>query len=283
MAILSIKVGKRKVSCAIVNENYSIASLEEVAVSEGKSPVASAAEAALSLLNKENVAKECITFVGAAVCPCVGCACEAKKELESALDMDVCATACINAIALGEAYVNAGDVSSAIVMKIGEKKIDSSVVIDRKVFMDYAKVGGGLGYFVINKDGYECSCGKKGCLQAYTSADGIRRTAEEAGFDGTTLSEIFDAADAGNENAIAAKNAYVSHLACGLTNIINLFQPEELIIMGSLTELGERLYAPLMDIVLREQYTKHSPNKGKVRFSAPDPKVVLIGAALLGR
>jgi glucokinase len=282
MAILSIAVGSRKISAALVDENYNITAFSEAEVSTEKPAVASAVELTLALLARENVSKDDISFAGAAVCSCVGCYCEVASELESALGMKVCATTKINALALGEAYTR-GDVSSAIVMKIGEKKIESSVVIDRKVFMDYAKVGGGLGYFVINKDGYECSCGKKGCLQAYTSANGIRRTAEDAGFSGTTLSEIFDAADAGNENAIAAKNAYVSHLACGLTNIINLFQPEELIIMGSLTDLGDRLYAPLMDIVLREQYTKHSPNKGKVRFSAPSQKTFLIGAALLGR
>ncbi len=283
MAILSIAVGSRKISAALVDENYNITAFSEAEVSTGKSAVASAVELTLALIARENASKDDISFVGAAVCSCVGCSCEVASELEAALGMKVCATTKINALALGEAYVNGGDVASAIVMKIGEKKIESSVVLDHKIFADYGAVGGGLGYFVINKDGYECSCGKKGCLQAYTSADGIRRTAEDAGFSGTTLSEIFDAADAGNENAIAAKNAYVSHLACGLTNIINLFQPHELIIMGELTKLGDRLMAPLMDIVLREQYTKHSPNKGKVRFSAPSQKTFLIGAALLGR
>jgi len=282
MAILSIAIGSRKISAALVDENYNITSFSEAEVSTEKSAVASAVELTLALLARENMSKDDISFAGTAVCSCVGCSCEVASELESALGMKVCATTKINALALGEAYLSA-DVSSAIVIKIGEKKIDSSVIIDRKIFMDYGKVGGGLGYFVINKEGYKCSCGKKGCLQAYTSADGIRRTAEDAGFSGSTLSEVFDAADAGNENAIAAKNAYVSHLACGLTNIINLFQPEELIIMGELTKLGDRLMAPLMDIVLREQYTKHSPNKCKVRFSAPSQKTFLIGAALLGR
>ena len=282
MAILSVAVGGRKVRAALVDENYNITAFAEAEVVAEKTAATYAAELALTLLDNETVAKDSIAFVGAAVCSCAGSACEVASELESALGMKVCATTSVNALALGEAYTR-GDVSSAIVMKIGENKIESSVVIDHKILADYKSVGGGLGYFVINKDGYECSCGNKGCLQAYTSANGIRRTAEEAGFDGTTLSEIFDAADAGNENAIAAKNAYVSHLACGLTNIINLFQPEELIVMGPLTELGDRLMVPLMDIVLREQYTKHSPNKGKVSFSAPNPKVVLLGAALLGR
>ena len=283
MAILSIIVNGRKVRAALVDENYKITAFDEADTTTEKSPAASAAELALALLKNENVAKDSISFVGAAVCACLGCACEIKKELEAALGMTVCATPSVNALALGEAYVNAGDVSSAIVVKFCENRVDSSIVLDHKLFANYAKVGGGLGHTVINNGGYECSCGRTGCLEAYTTADGIRRIAEDAGFEGTTLSEIFDTADAGNENAIAAKNAYVSHLACGLTNIINLFQPHELIIMGELTNLGDRLMEPLMDIVLREQYTKHSPNKGKVRFSAPNPRVALVGAALLGR
>ena len=283
MAILGLAVGARKVRAAIIDEKYTVTAFGGTDVECKESPVACAADLALGLLEKENVAKADIVFVGAAVCTCAGDADSIAAELESKLGMPVKATSSINALTLGEAYVNTGDVSSAIVMKFCEDKIESGIVLDRKVFANYAKIGGGLGHTVINNGGYKCSCGRTGCLEAYTTSAGIRHIAGDAGSSHTTLSAIFDAADQGDEGAIAAKNAYVSHLACGLTNVINLFQPHELIIMGELTALGDRLMAPLMDIVLREQYTKHSPNKGKVRFSAPDPKVVLVGAALLGR
>ena len=78
-----------------------------------------------------------------------------------------------------------------------------------------------------------------------------------------------------------AKEMYVNYLASGITNIINLFQPNELVLEGSLTEAGDKLLKPTMDIVLREQYTRSLSTKCNVRFASVKEDTTLLGAALL--
>ena len=82
--------------------------------------------------------------------------------------------------------------------------------------------------------------------------------------------------------AETAKKLYVDYLASGITNIINLFQPNELVLDGPFTKVGDALMNPMMDIILREQYSRNMPNKCNVRFTNNED-TALIGAALLAR
>ena len=75
----------------------------------------------------------------------------------------------------------------------------------------------------------------------------------------------------------------MTYLAGGLTDIINLFQPNELLLEDPLAEAGDTLMEPLMEIILREQYTHSMPNKYRVRCAAVGEETALLGAALLGR
>ena len=84
-------------------------------------------------------------------------------------------------------------------------------------------------------------------------------------------------------SAEQAKETYVKYLAGGITNLINLFQLREFVIEGSLVEAGDKLMTPMMDIILRDQFTHNMPNKCNVRFSENAEDTALIGAALLGR
>ncbi len=283
--ILSLILGENQTKIAVINKNFELVSMREATPPSGTSAEAHALLLCREIASRESIRKEDIEYISLAVCDSVRDSNRIAGALKNSLGIPVRATSYSAALALGEAYLNANDVSSIILLDIGDK-IDSAVIIDGKPLLDYTKADGGLGHTVISYGGYHCSCGRSGCLEAYLTPCGIRRIAAESGMpnaESAELSDIFDAADSGDSAAIAAKEAYAAHLACGLTNIINLFQPHELVRMGTLCDLGDLLMKPLMEIVLREQYTRHSPNKCNVRFSASDSRTALVGAALLGR
>ncbi len=279
MAILSLLIAKNRAKVAIINEKTEISATAEYGLNLQDIPCG-IADICSDFFKKESICKDDIEYIGI-----TGNTGELDRKLEAMLGIPVKSCDRIGALALGETYINGGDAPSSVLLYIGDKT-ESAVVIEHKLLSNNSKDGAGLGHSVISMGGYECVCGRRGCLEAYVCTEGVRRTARESGLTASgciTLEEIFIYADQGNENAVAAKDSFISHLACGITNIINLFQPHELVIMGPLTEIGERLTAPLMKIVLSEQYTRHSPNKCKVRFSAPSDMTAMIGTALLGR
>jgi len=187
----------------------------------------------------------------------------------------------MSAKALGEAYV-ADDVDSLFLLNI-EDTVDCGVVIDKKLYSGTHLRGGNVAHTVISFGGFECACGNRGCFQAYACNAGLRRIAAEAGVEGAetiTHKELFDKT---TPSAEQAKETYVKFLAGGITNLINLFQLREFVIEGSLTEAGDKLMKPMMDLILREQFTHNMPNKCNVRFSGKAENTALLGAALLGR
>ncbi len=279
MAILSLVISKNHANVAIINENIEISSVAEYSLNF-RDADHGIEEICLEFLEKKYICKDDIKYIG------ITCKDGAiSGELKSLLEIPVKYCEYIGALALGEAYINGGDAPSSVLLYIGDKT-ESAAVIGHRLLSNSGKFGMELGHSVISMGGYECVCGRRGCLEAYVCTKGIRRTVREVGLtenDDITLEKIFVSADEGNKKAIAARDAFTSHLACGITNIINLFQPHELVIMGPLTEIGDRLKAPLMEIVLSEQYTRHSSNKCAVRFSAPSDMTAMIGTALLER
>ena len=187
----------------------------------------------------------------------------------------------INARALGEAYT-LNDAPSLFMLKIDDN-IENSIVIDKKIYSGAYRSGGKAAHTVIDFGGYECSCGRRGCFEVYASNSGLKRIAAEAGVEGAeavTHKKLFEM---NTPNAELAKKLYVEYLASGIMNIINLFQTNELVLEGPFTEVGDALMEPMMEIILREQYSHSMPNKCNIRFSKKDEDTALIGAALLGR
>ena len=201
--------------------------------------------------------------------------------LEKELGIKCFCASVIGARALGEAYTS-GDLSTLVLLKVDDT-IDCGIVIDKKIYDGIDHKGGSIAHFVINYGGYDCECGRKGCFEAYASNKGLRHIAADAGVkdaDTLTVKKLFTL---DSPEAEVAKTNYVNFLACGITNVINLFQPRELVLEGEYTEVGYQLMSPLMDFLLREQYTHSAPNKCNVRTPNNESDTALLGAALIGR
>lgn len=274
MYIISAVLEKEQSKVALYDKEYKL-----LLKKEGNGAELSAL--CLDVISEGGIKQSDVEYVGIAVDGAFGAPASVAADLENMLGIKCFGESLVNARALGEAY-KANDVPFLVVLEIDEN-IDCGIVIDKKIYSGIHKQGANVGHMVIDFGGYECTCGRRGCFQAYASNSGLKRISAEAGVsdaEAVTHKKLFAM---NTDEAQCAKKRYVEYLANGITNIINLFQPNELVLEGAFAEVGDELTAPLMDIILREQYTHSMPNKCNIKFSKADADAVLVGAALLGR
>jgi glucokinase len=203
-----------------------------------------------------------------------------------------------NAAALGEFMAgSAKGCKNAVCITLGTG-VGGGIIIDGKIYSGSNFAGAELGHMVIVKDGKECGCGRKGCWEAYASAtalinmtkDAIRNEKAEFSYmlklaDGD-INNVngktpFDAMLAGDYTGKAVIDEYVSYLACGIVNVINIFQPDVLCIGGGVSKQGENLLAPVRVIVEQERITKHNEKQTQICAASLGNDAGIIGAACL--
>ena len=174
-----------------------------------------------------------------------------------------------NAAALGEARFGAGkEYTDSVLVTLGTG-VGGGIVIGGKLFEGNKSVGAELGHMVIEFGGNKCSCGRRGCFEAYSSATAlIKRTKwameEDPGSEmwNTYTSETVSGKTAFEyaETDIAASEVvdwYIKYLACGLINIANVIRPQVIMLGGGVSGQRERLTAPLQAIIDRETFASH--------------------------
>ncbi len=202
-----------------------------------------------------------------------------------------------NAAAYGE-YVagSAKDAESFIMVTLGTG-VGGGIVINNEIYSGSNYAGAELGHSVIVVDGRPCTCERKGCLEAYASATGLIKTTREhmeknkdsimwemVGGDSSKISgrTSFDAMRKGDATGKAVVDEYIKYLACGITNIINTFQPDLLAMGGGISHEGDYLMKPLKEIVAREVYSRNSAKNTEIVAASLGNAAGIIGAALLG-
>ncbi|MCL2023757.1 MAG: ROK family protein [Oscillospiraceae bacterium] len=201
-----------------------------------------------------------------------------------------------NAAALGEARAGVGAGAKNFVMITLGTGVGSGIILDGKILTGINYAGGEMGHTVIVKDGKECNCGRRGCWEKYASARAlVARTQEAMDFNKGSLmwklcdgdinkvcgQTAFRAADKGDKVARNVVEKYISYLAAGITNIVNVFQPEMICIGGGVGREGENLLAPLREIVARERYSKKAEKQTKIVSAVLGNDAGILGAALL--
>jgi glucokinase len=205
-----------------------------------------------------------------------------------------------NAAAWGEAVAGAAKGTKKSVMITLGTGVGGGIIIDGKVFSGFNFAGGELGHTVIEKDGVPCSCGRKGCWEAYSSATALIRmtrekmeecraagretlieklVAEKGKVSGKTA---FDAMRAGDEAGREVVDKYLSYLAVGLGNMINIFQPEVISLGGGVSNERENLLKPLVPLIRKEQYGGDLVPLTKICIAELGNDAGIIGAAFLG-
>ncbi len=203
-----------------------------------------------------------------------------------------------NAAALAEAKVGAGKGCKDLIMITLGTGVGGGIVIDGKLYSGFNYTGAELGHTVIEVGGRPCTCGRLGCFEAYGSATGlINMTKEEMRANADSIMwklvdnnlekvngrTAFDAARKGDKSGQQVVDTYIKYLACGLTNMVNIFQPQVLCIGGGVCGEGDYLLKPLIKIIRRSEYgASTQTNFCEIKIAELGNDAGIIGAAALG-
>ena len=219
------------------------------------------------------------------------------KYIQETIDKPVFIENDANAAAYGEYVAGAAKgAKNAVCITLGTG-VGGGIIIDGKIYSGSNFAGAEIGHTVIEVDGAECSCGRKGCFEAYSSATGLIRMTKEAISENpdcimakmadekgkVTARTSFDAMRAGDSVAKAVVDKYIKYLAAGITNTINIFQPDILCIGGGVCNEGDPLLLPVKELVKKEVYTRNSPKNAEIVIAKLGNDAGIIGAAFLGR
>lgn len=201
-----------------------------------------------------------------------------------------------NAAAFGEVLNGAGKGCKDVVVVTLGTGVGGGIIIDGKIYTGFNFCGAELGHTVIQYGGRQCGCGRRGCFEAYSSATALINMTKEAmearsdskmweiaggSLDNVDGKTAFDGWRAGDEAAVGVVNMYIEYLGCGLTNIVNTFQPEVLLIGGGICKEGENLTKPLEEFIKRESYCIDPSRSTRLDIAKLGNDAGIIGAAYL--
>ena len=202
-----------------------------------------------------------------------------------------------NVAAYAEAVWGAGEGRSSVVAVTLGTGVGGGIVTDGEILEGKNGFAAELGHFIIELDGRECGCGKKGCLESYCSATALVKdtklamteNADSLMWDmcGGDIEKVsgataFRAAERGDKTAKEVVDKYIGYLAVGVSNLINILQPDILCIGGGISGEGDNLLVPLKALVEKLSFGKEY-NPTEVVIAEFKNDAGIIGSALLGR
>ncbi len=203
-----------------------------------------------------------------------------------------------NVAALAEALVGVGKGShSTVVITLGTG-VGCGVVLGGQMLTGWTGAASELGHTVIQENGVPCTCGRRGCFEAYASATALIRMTKEAmarysdsamhdiarehgAVDGRTA---FLAKERGDAQGAEVVRTYIKYLAAGVTNVVNIFFPEVIAFSGGIANEGELLLAPLREEVRRQEFGgAYVKRHARLEQCMLGYQSGVIGAALMAR
>ncbi len=214
------------------------------------------------------------------------------KYLEEGLGKPVLIENDANAAAYGEYVAGAAKgAKNAVCITLGTG-VGSGIIVDGKIYCGSNFGGAEVGHMVISVDGPQCTCGRKGCFEVFSSATGLIRMTKEAIAEHPESSmakeekisgrTAFNHMRLGDKTAKGVVDKYIKYLAAGVTNTINIFQPDVLCIGGGVCNEGDPLLLPMKEIVAKENYTRNSSKNAEIVIAKLGNDAGIIGAAFLG-
>ncbi len=194
-----------------------------------------------------------------------------------------------NVFALGEYYCGSGRNSESMICITVGTGIGGGIILNGNLWRGFSGIAGEVGHIIIKENGAKCGCGVKGCMEQYTSATALVNKAKQAIIKGekTSLSlknltafEIYKAAK--NNDFVAKKivNNAIHHLGLGLAALVNILNPETIIIGGGVAEAGNFFLKSLENEIKKMAYTLTTYNL-KIFKSSLGDKAGIIGAGFL--
>lgn len=181
--------------------------------------------------------------------------------------------------ALGEAVAGAGKECSDVVMLTLGTGVGGGIILDSEIYEGRGMGGSELGHMVIVENGEPCTCGRRGCLEAYVSITALKREAYRAAGKEMDQEEIFALAEQGDLEMKKVVEAYIRRLGLGIVNIVNIFRPQLVLLGGDIPKQGESLLSPLRRIVEEECFGRDKGDVPEIEEAILGREAGMIGAA----
>ncbi len=310
---LGVDLGGTNIVAGVVDNSYKIlgtGKLKTNAVRPAEEIADDIAKAVELAIEDAGVKKEEIESMGigspGAVDPTSGTVCFAGnlgfvdvplcKMLKDRVGADFYIENDANSAAYGEYIAGAGkgtDNFIAITLGTG---VGGGIIIDGKIYSGSNYAGAELGHTVICMDGESCTCGRRGCWEVYASATALIRQTKQAMIRypesvmwklcGNDINRVngrtaFDAMRADDTAGKAVVDRYINYIAVGISNNINIFQPDVICIGGGISKEGATLIDPINEYVNGENFARNIKKKTVIRTAALGNDAGLIGAAFL--
>ena len=191
-----------------------------------------------------------------------------------------------NCAALGEFY-RTEDAKDFVYVTLGTG-VGGGIVIDGKLYLGFNGVAGELGHIITHQGGRKCSCGRMGCWEAYASVTALKNFTEENRHKLSLKKDevisgrtVFEHAKRGEAEAKRIRDEWIEEIAIGITDIVNIFQPKELVIGGAISKEGDLILKPVEEYVRKYSYDVGPLPRTVIRMSDIGGDAGIIGAAFL--
>ena len=198
-----------------------------------------------------------------------------------------------NVAALGEVKFGAAKGREHVIMLTLGTGVGGGIIADGRLIEGNKSVGAELGHMIIVGDGELCSCGRRGCLEAYASATALIRDTKQVmlvhkdskmweigDIENVTGKTAFDYKDT-DPYALEVVERYIRHLAYGITDFANIFRPEVVLLGGGVCAQGDELVKPLQAILDRDLFAGELGPQVKIEIAKLGNTAGLLGAAAL--
>jgi glucokinase-like ROK family protein len=216
-----------------------------------------------------------------------------SEEVEKLTGLRVKIANDANVAALGETKFGCGKAYQTTILITLGTGVGGGIVLDGKLYEGNRSAGAELGHAVIVAGGEQCTCGRKGCFEAYSSATALIRNTKRAmeadknskmweigSLDNVTGKTAFDYKDV-DASAKAVVDDYIEKLAVGLTNLANEFRPEAILLGGGVCAQGDNLVKPLQALLDRDIFAGDKGPQVKILTATLGNSAGILGAAAL--
>ncbi len=204
---------------------------------------------------------------------------DVRTLMQNAFDCPIYLGQDSRAAAWGEFFIGQGrGVNNMASITIGTG-IGCGLIINGLLYHGAFNTAGEFGHQLIDVNGPQCNCGRRGCLETYCGGLAIVKAGEHI-MKGLTVKDIYDLAGLGNKEALGITNQVVEKLGTGIVNLVNLLSLELVTISGGISNApDELLLNPLREFVREHAYSAIA-EKVEIKKSVLSDDAPLIGAAL---
>lgn len=215
------------------------------------------------------------------------------KMVNEKLNVPVKVTNDANAAALGERiFGGAKNMSDFMVITLGTG-LGSGIVVNGDLLYGYEGFAGEVGHIIVRPGGRDCACGRKGCLETYVSATGVKRSVykllakhlgesslRDVPFNNLNAKMVAEAANEGDSVALETFKYTGKMLGEALANVASVTAPEAIFLFGGLAKAGDLLFDPVKE-AMDENMLFLYKDKVKLLPSQLGDDAAILGAAAL--